>query len=72
MQSPPLELVTDIGGALFKNLIRAQGEADHDTISEQLRGWVERTPYGEEMLAAACVAVPAAFFWHIVRPLRLQ
>jgi len=69
MQSPPAELGTDLLAVLLKNTIRSLGEADQDTISEQIRALVERYPHGRAILAGALVVLPAAFYRHIVGPL---
>lgn len=70
MQNPALELGADIGTVLMKNLIRAFGEADQDTISEQIRALVGHHQYGKTVFGAACVVVPVVFYRHIVGPLR--
>lgn len=70
MQSPPAELVTDIFGCLVKNAIRGAGEADSDTISEQVRALVVRHPYGRPLLYLVTAAVAVGWVQHIDKPLR--
>lgn len=70
MQSPPAELAVDIAGGLVKNLLRAQGEADYDTLSEQLRGIAERLPHGRRVVYGAILLAAVVFAEHIDRPLR--
>jgi len=70
MQSPPAELGTDLLAVLLKNTIRSFGEADQDTISEQLRALVARCPHGRPLLYVGVSLIAAGFIEHIDRPLR--
>lgn len=67
MQSPPLELVLDVVHLGTRNLVRARGEADEDTISEITRGVVYRLPHGEALLAVALAVGGVGFWRHICR-----
>lgn len=69
MQSPRAEWVLGIGYLALLDYMRAQGEADGDTISEVIRDLVARHPFGSHALAAALVAGSYGFHRHIVRPL---
>lgn len=68
MQSPPVELVLDLTHLAARNLLRAGGPADGDTISEITRSVVRRTPHGDAVLAVALAVAAAGFWWHICRP----
>lgn len=70
MQSPRAEWVLGIGYLGLLDYMRAQGEADGDTISEVTRDLVARHPLGSHALALALVVGSYGFHRHIVRPLR--
>lgn len=68
MQSPSLELVLDVAHIASRNLLRARGEADQDTISEVCRGVVDRLgDAGPLVLTAALYGGVEAFRRHILR-----
>lgn len=68
MQSPPLELVLDVCHIGARNLLRAQGEADADTISEITRGLVDRLgDLGPLAFTVAVFGVAECFRRHILR-----
>ena len=68
MQSPPLELVLDLAHMAARNLLRAQGEADFDTISEVTRDAVDRLgDAGPLIFTAALFAGAECFRRHILR-----
>lgn len=70
MQSPRAEWALGIGYLVAVDIIRAHGEADHDTLSEVVRDLVERHPLGSQILGASLAFGGWAFHRHIVNPLR--
>lgn len=69
MQSPPTEWTLWAAHIGAVNLLRNQGEADGDTISENIRNAVERMPFGKTLFTAGLAAAAAGFWVHIVGPL---
>ena len=68
MQSPPLELVLDVGHITARNLLRCTGEADEDTISEIVRGIVDRAGVlGPLAFTVGLYAGAECFRRHILR-----
>ncbi len=67
MQSPPAEWVLDALYFTAKDILRARGEADGDTLSEVVRDLVDRHPRGRLVLAAILTAAPIGFWRHIVK-----
>lgn len=72
MHSPPIEWSVWIGSLALIDYIRAQGEADKDTLSEVVRDVVARHPLGSHALALALVVGSYGFHRHITRPLHLK
>lgn len=71
MQSPPLELVLDVLHLGTRNLIRNQGDADHDTISEITRAAVVRLgKHGPLIFTVLLYAAAEGFRRHILDPLK--
>lgn len=68
MQSPPLELVLDVGHITARNLLRCTGEADEDTISEITRGIVDRLgPAGPLLFTGVLYVGAEVFRRHILK-----
>lgn len=71
MQSPPLELVLDVVHLGTRNLVRARGDADEDTISEITRGVVVRLGrWGPPLLTVSLYGICEIYRRHILNPLR--
>lgn len=70
MKSPAAEWTLGIAYLTALDLLRARGEADEDTLSEVIRGYVVRHPLGRHALAAALAVGSIAFYRHIVDPLK--
>lgn len=69
MQSPPIEWTLAGGYIAALNLLRNQGEADNDTISETIRNVVEKIPHGEAWFTLGLIAAGIGFRRHIIGPL---
>ena len=68
MQSPPLEWTLAIGHLAALDYIRARGEADSDTLSEVIRGYVDSHPAGRAIFTTALTGAAVIFWRHILRP----
>lgn len=68
MQSPPLEWTLFAAHFAALDYLRARGEADHDTASEVIRGYVERHPAGRPLFAVGLTVAAVGFYKHICRP----
>lgn len=70
MKSPPVEWALGIGYLAAIDIIRAKGDPDDDTLSEIIRGHVDRHPHGERLFAAALLTAGIWFHHHITSPLK--
>lgn len=69
MKSPPVEWTLLGAYAVILDVVRAKGEADHDTLSECVRNVVARHPLGPHAFAAGLALGAVALHRHIVGPL---
>lgn len=67
MQSPRIEWTLGIGYLAIVDYLRAQGDADGDTLSEVVRDLVERHPAGRVAFTAGYTVGAIALWRHICR-----
>lgn len=67
MQSPPAEWALGIGYLAVLDYVRSRGDADGDTLSEVVRGYVDRHPAGRPAFAAALTTGSLILYRHICR-----
>ena len=72
MKSPAAEWVLGIGYLAVLDGIRAHGEADEDTLSEVVRGYVARHPSGQRIFATVLLAGGIGLYRHIVNPINKE
>lgn len=68
MQSPKVEWTLFVAHFAVLDYIRARGEADHDTASEVIRGYVDSHPAGRAIFTTALTGAAVIFWRHILRP----